>query len=428
MTSSEGDDRRGLNGRGITMRATLTWSLVVALAVVQAACNGGSTSSHSADPNDPNVSARGEADAYRIADGAANPPETERSPEPDTGPPPVYKFNNCTAAADCAATACAPAFEPECVATCLNETDVAPDVLPLAQNLATCIRKSCVEMDCKDNPQKDCMEKCMDDFCLGDTLLCVDEGGFGDGQCLMLGPCMGKCKLTGSDPFKCMGKCYNSLSTEAKAQADVLGQCVLDKGIISKCCINTVKCGTNNKTGTKPCGHYMKNCTECATQWTPPAGQTQVGPECFFFCMAEVNAEGQQIFAEQNEQGCHDLHEEHGDHAHPPSEVCAQLFYKCLLHEVDGPMPCSGFDGCVQDCYSSGKGGSSRDFGGSGDACSMECSSKLKASSHKIWIDRSRCSWDCQAYCGDDRDPQACTTSCIHKTCTSQTAACQADK
>ena len=412
------------------MPISLHRALVPLLIPVIAGCGGQSAGSSAVSKTSALTSDVSGADGHALSDAMSRSGDAAQSTTmpPDVGSAPDYKFLSCTPAADCAAKACAPAFEPDCVATCLNDSDVAPVPLKLAQNLTTCIRKSCIEMDCKDNREKDCMEKCIDDFCVGDVMLCVDNGGFGDKECLGLGPCMGKCKLTGTNPFKCMGKCYNSLSVTAKGQAEVLGKCVKEMGIISKCCINTVNCGTNNKSGTKPCGYYMKSCTECATQWEPPPGQDQVGNECFFFCMAEVNAEGQQIFADQNAQGCHDLHEDHGEHTHPPSEACSQLFYKCLLHEIDGDMPCSGFDPCVQQCYATGKGGGARDFGGSSDHCSMECSGKLKKSSQKVWTDLSRCSWDCQAFCALPSAPQTCTSDCIAKTCGPQVAACQADK
>lgn len=331
----------------------------------------------------------------------------------------------CIATGNCFANACAPHWSPGCSEACLAPEVVGPDVRPLAKEVVDCVLTQCAWGECVDSKEKDCVHLCALDRCLGRLVACVDQGNSSKGAsgskgCDTFTTCMDKSNFTQSAPFTSMAACYNNLSKHGKDLAQTLASCVDDTGMISNCCINTVRCATNGKTGDEPCGYYLNNCVECVDE-----SRTE-GAGCFPACMAKVNAAGQQIFADQNHLNCHDMHEyDHTGTGAVPVPACLDLYHQCVLHEVDGELSCSGALTCLADCTQQAAA-SGEMPGMARNRCRRQCEGELRLASQPAWVAHDKCLVYCEADCGGAGD--ACAEKCPAGTCAATATACLNDK
>ena len=141
----------------------------------------------------------------------------------------------------------------------------------------------CVHGECEGSDEVGCVDICSMDRCLGRQAACVDHGGTGTKGCDYFTTCFDMCMPYEKAGYSCMAKCFNQLSSHAKQLAKQLTDCVDENGIISKCCINTVRCFTDGQTGDKPCGYYLNNCVECVDE---NPGDDEY---CFFSCMEQLS-------------------------------------------------------------------------------------------------------------------------------------------
>lgn len=339
----------------------------------------------------------------------------------------VHQGNaSCIATGNCFANACSPHWSPGCSDACLAPEAVGPDVQPLAKEVIDCVLTQCAWGECVDAKEKDCVDLCTLDRCLGRQVACVNQGpsskaASGKKGCDTFTTCMDKCRLAGSAPFTCMAACYDNLSAHGKELANALASCVDETGMISNCCITTVRCATNGKTGDQPCGYYLNNCVECVDE-----SRTE-GAGCFPNCMAKLSAAGQQIFAEQNALNCHDMHDFDGTGTGAvPVPACLDLYHKCVLHEVDGTLSCGQAMACADECTKEAAAGGEW-LGKARDRCRRQCEGKLRLQSQPAWVAYDKCMLYCEAGCSGAADVAACEGKCPSTTCAAVAAGCASD-
>lgn len=435
-----------------------------AAALCMAACGTESKTATTADASgnsgsDAKSDAAGSGDTTAATDTATT-GDTASAGDSTT----TFELNTCAKLGDCVATACGPTPTTDCEKPCFAKA--APEAQSKGAVLLACMQGKCKDGACKGSTDPKCMDDCLGQQCMGETIACVDMAKQGTVTCGDGIQCVQKCTM-GKGGFQCIADCWSSMTKSGQTLLSATGKCFADnpgKGE-QACMAPMLSCVADGKNGTKAC-YEIFGCIE-----TCKASGKDEG-ECSMGCAGQGSADGIKGFADvaacmgkapngtdscttafvncaapSGTTSCIDtigcLVKCGGEAGKGPSPAC---LFTCLHASTKTAAAASmGFAGCM-DNKDPAKNATCADLGvtciapsgsktcpemvtcamgcgqNSGASCIFGCAAQGTTSSAKDFMTFAMCRNTCQAGC--PKDDNTCLNACMVKDCPTAVGAC----